>query len=90
MAFKIQKRKYFKEENFNNIIKKEGGMAKFDFREFLLSLIGVFLGIIGLAGITTILSKGAENLIQNNNLLLFIISAFFVGIAIAILREILK
>jgi len=32
-------------------------MAKFDFREFLLSFIGVFFGIIGLAGITTILSK---------------------------------
>jgi len=65
-------------------------MARNDFKDFFLSLMGVFLGIIGLAGVTSILSRGAENLIQGNNLLLFIISAFFVGVAVAILREVLK
>lgn len=62
----------------------------FNLGDFILSAIGVFFGIIGLAGITTILSFGSKNLLQSSNIVIFIISAFFVGIAIAILREVLR
>jgi len=64
--------------------------ASFIFGDFLLSAVGVFFGIIGLAGITTILSFGAQSLLQTSNLVIFVFSAFFVGIAIAILRKVLK
>jgi len=57
---------------------------------FLLSLAGVFLGIIGLTGITTTLSLGVEKFYEPFNLGTFLVSALFVGLSIALLREALK
>lgn len=91
----MEEQKNFKEENLEDISKKEGKMVKkknFDWEEIVKSLgiiFSVVFGMVGIVGFISTLEKFKDNLISSEPLLELGLFALIIGIGFVILKEIL-